>query len=248
MKTLEDRKREIFNEFPKLSEIPDVNFPKHIFIIPDGNRRYAKKHGKNEFWGHKKGFDVALNLLRYFRPLPINTVTLWGFAADNWKRSKLETNNLMRIFSYLIDNHLQEIKDYDSRFVHLGRRDRLPKSLVNKIEKAEEETKNNKGQIVCLAVDFGGEDQNVRTAKMARQTDLEINEESIWKLRDTEGLIRSADLIFRTSETRTSDVGWLNGKHSVLYFAKDKLFPEITEADLSEAIYYYSQTKRNEGK
>lgn len=243
-----NRDAEIFIEFPKLSQIPDEKFPKHIFIIPDGNRRYARQKGKLELWGHRQGFKVAINLLRYFRPIPTRVVTLWGFSSDNWKRNRTEINNLMRIFGFLIENYLKELKENNSRFIHLGRRDRLPNQLLKKIIKAEEETKDNTGQIVCLALDFSGEDQNVRTAKRAREfPNLEIDEETIWKLRDTEGLIRSADLIFRTSERRTSDVGWINGKHSVLFFAENKLFPEIRENDLADAIVYYSETKKNEG-
>lgn len=247
MTSLTEKKQQILDEFPKLKEIPDDKYPKHIFIIPDGNRRYAKKNGKPTFWGHQAGFKVAINLLRYFRPLPIKTVTLWGFSSDNWKRDEKEINNLMRIFGFIIDNYLDELMENNSRFIHLGRRDRLPKKLLEKIEYAEKKTKNNDGQIICLALDFGGEDQNIRTAKKAKETDFEIDEETIWKIRDTGGLIRSADLIFRTSETRTSDVGWMNGKHTVLYFATDKFFPEITEKDLANAIKYYADTKRNEG-
>lgn len=247
MNDLSEKRGEAIKKFPELGKISDENFPKHIFIIPDGNRRFAKNNNRPAFWGHEKGFKVAINLLRFFRPFPIKIVTLWGFSSDNWKRDESEINNLMRIFGFIIDNYLDEIKEYNSRFVHLGRRDRIPKKLLEKIEKAEEETKSNTGQIVCLALDFGGEDQNIRTALRAIETNIEIDEESIWKLRDTEGLIRSSDLIFRTSERRTSDIGWMNGKHSVLFFKDAKLFPEVTEQDLADAIYYYSETKRNEG-
>ena len=102
MKSLEERKEEIFEQFPMLRTIPDEKFPQHIFIIPDGNRRYARKHGKSELWGHQAGFKVAIKLLRYFRPLPIRAVTLWGFAADNWKRDEKEIVGLMRIFGRLL--------------------------------------------------------------------------------------------------------------------------------------------------
>lgn len=249
MKSLEERKQEIFKQFPKLRTIPSDKFPQHIFIIPDGNRRFAMKHGKSELWGHRAGFKVAIKLLRYFRPLPIRAVTLWGFASDNWKRSDIEINSLMRIFGYIIDNYLDELKENNCRFVHLGRRDRIPKDLLKKFEQAERETKENSGQIISLAVDFGGEDQAVRMVEKARNLSKNqtIDEETLWKLRDTQGLIKSADLLIRTSETRTSDVGWLNGKHTVLYFLKNKLFPEITEKDFADSILYYSQTKRNKG-
>lgn len=249
MKSLEERREEIFKQFPKLRSIPQDKFPQHIFIIPDGNRRYARNHGKPELWGHRQGFKVAIKLLRYFRPLPIRAVTLWGFGADNWKRSKNEIDNLMRIFGFIIDNYLDELIENNCRFIHLGRRDRIPKSLLGKIEEAELETKNNSGQIICLALDFGGEDQNVRMIERAMKLpkNTKIDEDVLWKLRDTQGLVRSADLIIRTSETRTSDVGWMNGKHSVLFFLPNKLFPEITEKDFADSLIYYSKTKRNEG-
>ena len=240
---------EPFKDFPKLKSIPKDKFPQHVFIIPDGNRRYAKKHGKSVFWGHQAGFRVAIKLLRYFRPLPIRTVTLWGFAADNWKRDEKEIKGLMRIFGFIIDNYLDELQENNSRFIHLGRKDRLPKKLLEKFEMAEEKTKNNKGQIICLAVDFGGEDQNVRMIERAMKLPKNeiIDEQTLWKLRDSQGLIKSGDLIIRTSETRTSDVGWINGKHSVLYFLPNKFFPEITEKDCVNAVVYYAKTKRNEG-
>jgi undecaprenyl diphosphate synthase len=248
MKSLEERKAEILNNSPKLAEIPEDKFPQHIFIIPDGNRRYAKNNGKPIVWGHQKGFKVAIELLRYFRPLPIRAVTLWGFASDNWKRSDQEVKHLMRIYGLIIDKYLDELMENDSRFIHLGRRDRIPAWLLDKFEMAEEKTKNNKGQIICLAVDFGGEDQNVRTANEAIRVNKEVTQENIWELRDGKGIVKSADLIFRPSEIRTSDVGWINGSHSVLYFLKDKLFPQVTVDDLADAIYFYSQAKKNEGK
>ena len=249
MKSLEERKKEIFEQFPMLRTIPDEKFPQHVFIIPDGNRRYAKKMGKPVTWGHREGFKIVVKLLRYFRPLPIKTITLWGLGADNWKRSKNEIDNLMRIFVYIIDNYLDELIENNSRFIHLGRKDRLPKKLLDKFEMAEEKTKTNTGQIICLAVDFGGEDQNVRMIKKALKLpkNEKIDEQTLWKLRDTKGLVKSADLIIRTSETRTSDVGWMNGKHSVLFFLTNKFFPEVTEQDGADAIVYYSKTKRNEG-
>jgi len=248
MKTLEEQKREIFKKSPKLAEIPEDKFPQHIFIIPDGNRRFARQNNKPTLWGHQKGFKVAIELLRYFRPLPIRAVTLWGFAADNWKRSPLEITHLMKIYGLIIDNYLDELMENDSRFIHLGRKDRIPPWLLEKFEMAEGKTKNNKGQIVCLAVDFGGEDQNVRTANAARKLKKDVDKDSIWELRDTKGIVKSADLIIRTSEMRTSDVGWINGSHSVLYFLPNKLFPEVVIQDVADAIYSYSQTKKNEGK
>ena len=235
--------------YTALENLPEDKFPKHIFIIPDGNRRYAKKMGRPKLWGHTQGFKTALKLLRFLRPYPVKTVTLWGFSSDNWKRDKKEIEGLMKIFGLIIDKYLNEVLKDKGRFIHLGRRDRLPKNLLKKIKYAENKTRQNSRRIVALALDFAGEDQDIRMLKKAKDLPHgKIDEETLWGLRDSKGLIRSADLIFRTSETRTSDVGWINGKHTILYFLPNKFFPETTEEDMANAIVYYASTKRNEGK
>ena len=231
-----------------LKNIPEDKFPKHIFIIPDGNRRYAKKMGKSKYWGHTQGFKTAIKLLRFLRQYPVKTVSLWGFSSDNWKRDEKEISGLMKIFGLIIDKYLDEILKDKGRFIHLGRKDRLPKNLLKKIAYAENKTKENSERIVALALDFSGEDQNIRTLEKAKKIKGKVDEETLWELRDSGGTVRSADLIFRTSETRTSDVGWINGKHTVLYFLPNKFFPETTEEDIANAIVYYASTKRNEGK
>ena len=92
-----------------LKDLPEDKFPKHILIIPDGNRRYAKKMGKPKYWGHTQGFKTALKLLRFLRNTPVKTVTLWGFASDNWKRDEKEIAGLMKIFGFIVDKYFDEL-------------------------------------------------------------------------------------------------------------------------------------------
>lgn len=238
----------LLEDFPELKLIPADKYPNHIFIIPDGNRRYAKKHKKPTFWGHKKGFETAIRIIRKLRSTPVKVIGLWGFSSDNWKRNEKEVKALMLIFEFLIDTYLQEFIDNNCRFVHIGRKDRLPKKLLKKIENAEKITQENDGQILCLALDFGGEDQLIRMFEQAaRIKPKTIDSDFINNLKDSGGLIPSADLIIRTSETRTSDVGWINGRHSVLYFIPDKLFPEVSDIDVKDSIEYFYNTGRREG-
>lgn len=243
------KSKDIFEQFPVLKSIPKENFPNFLFIIPDGNRRYAKQKGKPSFWGHKKGFDVAVGLLRSMRSLPVKIVGFWGFSSDNWKRNETEIKGLMRIFENLITNYLKELMENNGRLIHIGRKDRLPESLVKKIKEAEEKTSKNTGQILCIALDFGGEDQMIRILDKAKRFDksIEITPTLLHSLRDGGGLIPSADLIIRTSEIRTSDVGWLNGKNTVLYFIPDKYFPDMNEGDVVEGIKFFYQTERRQG-
>lgn len=243
-------KQNIFDQFPALNEIPDERFPKHVAIIPDGNGRWAKKQGKFVTFGHRKGFQVAYQILDVLSELPqIKTATIWGFSADNWKRSEKEVSGLMAIFGQVVKKITQDLQERNGRFVHIGRKDRLPLSLKKTIEKAENETKSNTGQIVCLAIDFGGEDQEVRLVEQARLMDnnKHVDQEVLWQMRDGNGVVKSADLLIRTSgEQRISDIGWLNGANTELYFTP-KLFPDISSEDIVEAIVDFSKRERRFG-
>lgn len=237
-------------EFPILTTIPSEKFPKHIFIIPDGNGRWAKAQGKFVAAGHKKGFDAAYEILQMLSGIDeVSVVTIWGFSADNWKRSEKEVAGLMLLFERVIQKTLKDLLKNNGRFIHLGRKDRIPKRLLNIIDDAEAQTKGNTGQIVCLAIDFGGEDQEARLLQQVRPLDqkTEITNDTLWQLRDGHGLVKSADLLIRTSgEKRLSDVGWINGAQTELYFL-GKYFPDVTPGDIVEAIVDFSQRERRYG-
>lgn len=239
----------VFDTFPALSDIPSEKFPKHIFIIPDGNGRWAKEHNLPASIGHKKGYEAAEEILKSLSEIPaVKIVTMWGFSSDNWKRSDKEVNALMRLFEQVVKKAKKDFPKNNRRFVHLGRKDRIPSSLQRVIEEAEKLTKENTGQIFCLAIDFGGEDQIVRMLQEVQQfPTMVIDKEVLWKLRDGHGEITPADLLIRTSgELRTSDVGWLNGAPTELYFIK-KYFPDLTIADVVDAIINFSKRERRMG-
>ncbi len=243
-------KSTVFDKFPQLNSIAKEKFPKHILIIPDGNGRWAKAQNKFVTVGHKKGAEVVEQLLEDISEIhEISAVTVWGFAADNWKRSSQEVKGLLFLINSAVKRTLSKLQARNGRFIHLGRKDRLPKELLKLFENAEEETKNNTGQILCLAIDFGGEDQNVRMVDKARllPSDIQTTTDLLWELRDGNGIVKAADLIIRTSgERRTSDIGWLNGSSSELYFI-DKLFPDITTENIVEALIDFSQRERRFG-
>lgn len=231
-----------------LDNIPPDAFPKHVLIIPDGNGRWAIRFRKLPSYGHRKGFEILKKVLRELLGLPVKVVTVWGFSSDNWKRSKGEVSSLMDLYERGINETLQELKDKNVRFIHIGRRDRLPGSLVKTIEKAEKETKENKYKIFCVAIDFSGQDQEIRimekVLKLPKKTKIDLK--LIEKLRDSEGIIPPADLIIRTSsEQRTSDLGWLS-QNSEFYSIR-KLLPETDTKDFLEAIIDYTKRERRFG-
>lgn len=252
----------IFDRYPALKEIPKDRFPGHVFIIPDGNRRSAAKSGQEPLVGHQSGLQKSLEILRVMQELPVGIATLWGFSADNWRRPEGEIPGLMHLFDEGIPLNLPELIGYNARFVHLGRTDRMPQGLAQTLKEAEEKTKDNTGQIVCVAIDFGGQDHSQRVMQNAAReavitarehpemTPEEIAEsftqQRVINLSDTSGLIPPADLIIRTSERRTSDVGWINGPQTELFFI-DKFFPDLAERDIVEAMVYFSQRNRRLG-
>lgn len=252
----EAEKPSIYIRFPELVAIPPEGFPHHIFIIPDGNRRFAKAEGKEAIAGHQQGLENTLSIFRDLRELsPIRFVTLWAFSDNNWSRPAEEVDGLMNLLAGGIEMHIHELDERNVRLIHLGRKDRIPQALQDALANAEERTHANTGQTLSLGIDFGGQDQDFRE-KQRLARDIEyglvtadtLSETFLHALRDGDGMVPPADLLIRTSgETRLSDPGWLVGANTELYFT-DKLFPQTTTKDIIEAIVAFSQRNRRMGK
>lgn len=238
----------VFERFPQLKEIPSEKFPNHVLIIPDGNGRWAEIQRKPAIIGHKNGYRVLKEVIETLQYLPISIVTVWGFAADNWRRSKEEVNDLMLLFEEGLKELRKELIGKHSRFIHLGRKDRIPKSLKKTIEEIEDATRENKRKIICIAIDYGGEDQELRLMREVQKLPLNatIDFDLLKKLRDGHGEITPADLIIRTSgENRTSDLGWLAINSE--FYSIQKLLPDTTVGDFIKALIDCSKRERRFG-
>ena len=225
--------------------------PDHLVIIPDGNRRWARARGLPTFDGHRRGFDLTPEIARACRDFGIHTLTIWAFSTENWDRSQREITYLMKKYEDLIIKHLREAKKDKARIIHLGRKDRLPSSLVRKIEKAEEETKENKKHILNIALDYGGRDEILRAVRkmLAQKLDPEkLNEKVFTGFLDTCGQpYPYPDLVIRTSgEQRLSGfLPWQAG-YAEIYWLEEH-FPDFTVEKLKEAILDYSRRRRRFG-
>jgi len=231
---------------PKGTKVPD-----HIAIIPDGNRRWARARGLNTLQGHRKGFDRAVEVARAARSWGIHTVTLWGFSTENWDRQKKEIGYLMKLYEKLINDYLNEAKKEGVRIVHLGRKDRLPKTLLKKIVQAEKETKDRNKYIMNIALDYGGHDDIIRAVQGMIEDKVEaenVNKELIEKYLDTKGQpYPYVDLMIRTSgEQRTSGFLLWQSEYNEFYWENDH-FPDFTPEKLKEAILDYSRRRRRFG-
>src|SRR3990167_2141726 len=238
--------KKIASLFPKGTKVPD-----HIAIIPDGNRRWARARGLHTLQGHKKGFDAAVKVSRAARDFGVHTVTLWGFSTENWDRTKEETNYLMRLYAKLIDDYLKEAKKDNVRIVHLGRKDRLPQSLLKKINYAEETTKDNSKYIMNIAIDYGGQDDIIRATRgMIRDgvAPEKVDRKLFEKYLDTKDQpYPYLDLIIRTSgEQRTSGFLLWQSAYTEYYWENDH-FPDFTTEKLKAAVLDYSRRRRRFG-
>ena len=229
----------------------DTKVPDHVAIIPDGNRRWARAKGIHTLEGHKKGFDKAVLLGRTARDWGIHTVTLWGFSTENWDRTKKEVSYLMKLYGKLIDDYLKEAIENKVRIYHLGRKDRLPKELLEKLTYAEEKTKHFDKYIMNIAIDYGGRDEIVRAVKGMIRDGLkeeEINENIFDNYLDTRYQpYPKVDLMIRTSgEQRTSGFLLWQSEYNEYYFA-DCHFPDFGPEKFKEAILDYSRRRRRFG-
>jgi undecaprenyl diphosphate synthase len=249
-----EREGKIMDEYPNIKEmIGTSQLPNHIMIIPDGNRRWAREEGKNAIDGHKVGAQVLKDQLSDLNDLGIPFVTAWLFSYDNFKRKGAEVDALMKFLEKGLPEQLGPwMQERDVRMIHLGDKKVLSDSLQAVLERLEDETKDNRGQILSLGIAYNGRNQEKRMMEEVRKLphDLELTDEVINSLRDGKGVVPPADLIIRTGDrkvqNRISDVGWLNGDGTEICLI-DRYYPAITRKDTVDALVQFSQSVRTRG-
>ena len=223
--------------------------PQHVVIIPDGNRRWAQKHGLEPIEGHKKGLEVAFNIVKASKNIGVKVLTLWSFSTENWKRPSQEVKYLMHIYRIFFKKHVKELIKEGVRFKWLGRRARGPQSLKKLLLAIEKQTAKNKNYILNICLDYGGRDELVRAfRKIVRRgvKSSQIDEDLISKNLDTAGL-PEPDLLIRTSgEKRTSGMMPWQTAYTEYYFSK-LYFPDFSKEELKRAISDYSSRRRRYG-
>jgi len=225
------------------------DLPKHLAIIPDGNRRWAKNKGLKSFQGINRDglYQHLTSLFEEIKNNGIRYFSLWAFSTENWKRPKEE---IQVIFEVLLKN-LIKFKDdalvNEIKFLHIGRKDRIPKKILRAIEELEEVTKKFGKFNVLLCIDYGGRDEIIRAVNKAIKENKQVNEEEFENYLDTKD-IPDVDFIIRTSgEKRISGLMSFQGAYAELYFS-EKYFPDFNVDDLRDALEDFSQRKRNYGR
>jgi undecaprenyl diphosphate synthase len=229
---------------PKTSKI--TNLPKHVAIIMDGNRRWAKKRGLPAFEGHRRGSLAFEKLIEKAGDMGIKCLSAWAFSTENWKRSKEEVSALFSLIEQMLSKYAVRCQKEKVRFVHIGRKDRIPSNLKNAIEKLEEDTKEFVKATIVLAIDYGGHDEILRTVDKISKSGKDITSENIEKNLDTAKLPQ-IDYIIRTGgEKRLSGFMSWQCAYAELFFT-DTYFPAFTPKKFEEAIEEFSNRVRRFG-
>ena len=229
------------------------NMPKHIAIIMDGNRRWARAQGKPASFGHKAGAKTLENIVRYANKIGLEHITVYAFSTENWKRAEDEVNALMMLLQNYLDDYSKRADSENIKVKILGDITVLSQGMQKSIINCMERTKNNTGVTFNIALNYGGRDEIIKAVKNIAQEvkhgkiEIEnINEELLSNNLYTKGQ-PDPDLLIRTSgEIRLSNfLPWQLVYSEFLFI--DKNWPDFTEEDLDEAIIEYQKRTRKFG-
>ncbi len=220
----------------------------HIAFIMDGNGRWAKKRGMPREFGHKKGAETFKKIMEYCGEIGLKAATFYVFSTENWKRSEKEVSALMKLLDEYLDDCYQRLKrkERDVRFVFLGDKAPFTPSLRAKMEKIEEESKNN-SRIVNLAINYGGRSELVHAYHtLIKEGKTDICEDDITHALYTKDS-PELDMVIRTGgDLRISNFLLWQTAYAELYFT-DKLWPDFDTADLDAAIEVFNSRQRRFG-
>ena len=240
------------------SQIKNMEMPRHIGIILDGNRRWAKEQKLDPWEGHWVGGEHVKDFLEWCLNLNINTLTLYAFSTENFKRNEKEVNELMKVYEKALREVLASdvIKRYKVRVTAIGRRNLLPENLQILIADVEEQSKTFDMFYLNVALAYGGRaeivDATRELAELVKEGKLEpkqINENLIEEHLYTKHLPQQEpDLVIRTgNESRLSNFLLWQSAYSELFIV-DVYWPDFREIDLQRVIRNYQLRNRRYGK
>ena len=227
--------------------------PKHIAIIMDGNRRWAKRRGADSLAGHKAGANVLRDIARHVADNGVQWLTVFAFSSENWQRSPVEVRGLMRLINQFIKTRMYELIEGNIRLRVVGRRDGFSAELKALIHDVEVRSAHNNGLNLTVALDYGGRQDIVRAASRIAQeieagllTATDVTDD-LFKARLSTRTLPPVDLLIRSGgETRISNFLLWEMAYAELYFT-DQFWPDFTTEDLAVAIADYRTRDRRFG-
>lgn len=224
--------------------------PRHLGLILDGNRRWAKAQGIPSLEGHRMGYENLKTITRAAIERGVEFVSAYVFSTENWNRSAEEVAYLMKLLLWVTKHEVKDLDKENIRIVVLGSRERLSKPILKAIDSAEERTQNNTRGTLCLCLNYGGQQELVEATKRIVESGVpakDITADTIAShLYHPE--IPQVDFLIRTSgERRLSNFMLWRAAYSELYFVPIN-WPAFTVSDLDEALKEYAKRIRNFGR
>ena len=236
------------------NEIDKLNVPKHLAIIMDGNGRWAKERGKLRVFGHEHGVKTVRIVVEQCAQLKIDFLTLYTFSTENWNRPKIEVQTLMRLLVSSLKKELKTFNKNNIRLNTIGNIDALPAKAYKELVDVMEQTKQNTGMTLSLALSYGAREE---LQSMVKEISTKVKNNIISVENIDQDIINShlythdlpdVDLLIRTSgEHRISNFLLWQIAYAELYFI-DVYWPDFREHHLVEAIKNYQNRERRFGK
>ena len=229
-------------------------YPDHVAIIMDGNGRWANNKGLPRLAGHKAGVERLKEIVDSTIKFNISFLTLYAFSSENWNRPKLEINDLMNLLENFLNKDAKKFLKENIRLRVIGRRDRLNKGIIDKIENLEINSNKNDGLNLIIALDYGGR-EDIRSAIINIYNDFIVKNKSIESLTlaeienslMTKG-IPNPDLIIRTSgEYRISNFLLWQSAYSEYEFVSCN-WPDFNTSAYIEVLKNFENRDRRYGQ
>ncbi len=232
----------------------DLNIPKHIAIIMDGNGRWAQAQGKSRVTGHKAGVDSVRAVVRGARKVGVEALTLFAFSSENWQRPEQEVSVIMDLFMYVLTKEVKRLHKNNIRFQVVGDLSRFSAKLQKNIAKSEQLTADNTGLVLSVAANYGGRWDIANAAKeLARQVkndEISLDDIDEVSLHQHTCLAQlpPLDLLIRTGgDFRISNFLLWQAAYAEFYFT-EILWPDFNEVEFEQAINTFDQRERRFGK
>ena len=223
---------------------------KHLAIIMDGNRRWALSRNIKSYEGHIKGANNLFNIIEAVNKNKIDFLTVFVFSTENWKRSKTEISFLMDLLVKFLDDTIQKINSNDYKVRFIGNLVPFKKNIIKKINFIQDNTSNNKGITITIALNFGGRYDiiNATNKILNTQPRLKLIDEEKFKNFTFNNCIPDPDLLIRTGgEMRLSNFLLWDLAYTELMFLP-QMWPEFDEQILDECIMNYNNRIRKYGE
>jgi undecaprenyl diphosphate synthase len=221
--------------------VKNKNVPKHVAIILDGNGRWAKKKKKPRSFGHYMGGRNLFRVATQANEIGISKLSVYAFSTENWKRPQEEVDYLMSFPVEYYENNKHRIDEISFKVTVSGRKDRLPKALLNVIEDVVNQTKNNKGLELNVCLDYGSYDEILYAVNQCERPITRKDLESHLMVKEP------VDLLIRTSgEQRISNFLLWQISYAELYFTK-VYWPSFSKRQFEKALKNYQKRSRRFG-